>query len=115
MGIGQGYWLSTPLQLATAVATLANGGNAVHPRLVRGVQDARTQEIRELPIRAREPLSIKPEHLELVRAAMIDVTKPGGTATRVGQGAPYLVAGKAGTAQVEGMKSGEKYAGKKVE
>ncbi|MBK7659509.1 MAG: penicillin-binding protein 2 [Betaproteobacteria bacterium] len=114
VGIGQGYWLSTPLQLATAVATLANGGNAVHPRLVRGVQDARTQEIRELPIRAREPLSIKPEHLELVRAAMIDVTKPGGTATRVGQGAPYLVAGKTGTAQVVGMKAGEKYDEKKV-
>ena len=114
VGIGQGYWLSTPLQLATAVATLANGGNAVHPRLMRGVQDARTQEIRELPIRARESLSIKPEHLELVRAAMIDVTKPGGTATRVGQGAPYLVAGKTGTAQVVGMKAGEKYDEKKV-
>ena len=114
VGIGQGYWLATPLQLATAVATLANGGNAVHPRLVRGVQDARTQEIRELPIRAREPLAIKPEHLELVRAAMVDVTRPGGTATRVGQGAPYSVAGKTGTAQVVGMKAGEKYDEKKV-
>ncbi len=49
VGIGQGYWLATPLQLATAVATLANGGTPVRPRLVRAVQDARTQEIRELP------------------------------------------------------------------
>jgi len=114
VGIGQGYWLATPLQLATAVATLANGGTAVHPRLVRGVQDARTQEIREFPVRAREPLAIKPEHLEFVRAAMVDVTKPGGTALRVGQGAPYLVAGKTGTAQVVGMKAGEKYDEKKV-
>ncbi len=114
VGIGQGYWLATPLQLASAVATLANGGTPVHPRLVRAVQDARTQEIRELPLRPRESLGLKPEHLELVRAAMIDVTRPGGTATRVGQGAPYSVAGKTGTAQVVGMKAGEKYDEKKV-
>ena len=114
VGIGQGYWLATPLQLATAVATLANGGTPVHPRLVRAVQDARTQEIRELALRPRENLNIKPEHLEFVKAAMIDVTRPGGTAVRVAQGAPYLVAGKTGTAQVVAMKAGEKYDEKKV-
>ncbi|MCW5593348.1 MAG: penicillin-binding protein 2 [Burkholderiales bacterium] len=114
VGIGQGYWLATPMQLAAAVATLANGGTPVHPRLVRAVQDARTQQIRELPVRNGEALALKPEHLELVRAAMIDVTRPGGTATRAGQGAPYLVAGKTGTAQVVGMKSGEKYDEKRV-
>jgi penicillin-binding protein 2 len=109
VGIGQGYWLATPLQLAAAVATLANGGRPVHPRLVRAVQDARTQEIRELPTRNGPPLALKPEHLELVRSAMIDVTRPGGTAVRAAQGAPYLVAGKTGTAQVVAMKAGEKY------
>ncbi len=115
VGIGQGYWLSTPLQLATAVATLANGGTPVRPRLVRAVQDARTQEIRELPVRTGEPLAFKPEHLELVRAAMVDVTRPGGTAARAGQGAPYLIAGKTGTAQVVAMKAGEKYDEKRVQ
>ncbi|MDH5263292.1 MAG: penicillin-binding protein 2 [Betaproteobacteria bacterium] len=114
VGIGQGYWLATPLQLAAAVATLANGGTPVHPRLVRAVQDARTQAVRELPTRNGEPLALKPEHVELVRAAMIDVTRPGGTAVRVAQGAPYLVAGKTGTAQVVGMKAGEKYDEKRV-
>jgi penicillin-binding protein 2 len=114
VGIGQGYWLATPLQLAAAVATLANGGTPVHPRLVRAVQDARTQEVRELPVRNGEPLAIRPEHVELVKAAMIDVTRPGGTAVRAAQGAPYLVAGKTGTAQVIGMKSGEKYDEKRV-
>jgi penicillin-binding protein 2 len=109
VGIGQGYWLATPIQLATAVATLANGGTPVHPRLVRAVQDARTQEVRELPVKSDSPLPIKPEHLELVRAAMVDVTRPGGTAVRVAQGAPYTVAGKTGTAQVVAMKAGEKY------
>ena len=114
VGIGQGYWLATPMQLATAVATLANGGTPVHPRLVRAVQDARTQSVRELPVKSGEALPFKPEHLELVKAAMIDVTRPGGTAVRVAQGAPYLVAGKTGTAQVVGMKSGEKYDEKRV-
>ncbi|HRA24783.1 MAG TPA: penicillin-binding transpeptidase domain-containing protein, partial [Usitatibacteraceae bacterium] len=114
VGIGQGYWLATPLQLAAATATLANGGVPVHPRLVRAVQDARTQEIRELPVRNGPPLDFKPGHLELVKAAMIDVTRPGGTAVRAAQGAPYLVAGKTGTAQVVGMKAGEKYDEKKV-
>ncbi len=65
-------------------------------------------------MRNGEALALKPEHVELVRAAMIDVTRPGGTATRVGQGAPYLVAGKTGTAQVVGMKSGEKYDERRV-
>jgi len=115
VGIGQGYWLATPLQLAAAVATLANGGTPVHPRLVRAVQDARTQQVRELPIRSGERLDFKPEHLELVRAAMIDVSRPGGTAARAGQGAPYLIAGKTGTAQVVGMKAGEKYDEKRVQ
>jgi penicillin-binding protein 2 len=109
VGIGQGYWLATPMQLAMAVATLANGGTPVRPRLVRAVQDARTQDVRELPVRAGDPLDFKAEHLALVKAAMIDVTRPGGTAMRAAQGAPYLVAGKTGTAQVVGMKAGEKY------
>jgi len=114
VGIGQGYWLATPLQLASAVATLANGGVPVRPRLVRAVQDARTQAVRELPVQSGGALAIKPAHLELVRSAMIDVTRPGGTATRAALGAPYLIAGKTGTAQVVGMKSGEKYDEKRV-
>jgi len=46
---------------------------------------------------------------------MIDVSRPGGTAARAGQGAPYLIAGKTGTAQVVGMKAGEKYDEKRVQ
>jgi penicillin-binding protein 2 len=114
VGIGQGYLLTTPLQLAAAVATLANDGVPIRPRLVRAVQDARTQESRELIPRNGEKLALKPENLEFIRAAMIDVTRPGGTAVRVSQGAPYLVAGKTGTAQVIAMKQGEKYDEKRV-
>jgi penicillin-binding protein 2 len=114
VGIGQGYLLATPLQLAAAVATIANGGAPVHPRLVKAVQDAKTQERRELPSRNGEPLGLKPENLKLVTAAMVDVTRPGGTASRASAGATYAIAAKTGTAQVIGMKQGEKYDEKRI-
>ncbi|MGZ5649953.1 MAG: penicillin-binding protein 2, partial [Usitatibacter sp.] len=46
VGIGQGYLLATPLQLAAATATIANEGVPVHPRLLKAVQDAKTQQTR---------------------------------------------------------------------
>jgi penicillin-binding protein 2 len=114
VGIGQGYWLATPLQLAAAAAALANDGVAVQPRLLKAVQDSKTLERKEMRVAEGEKLAIKPEHLALVRAAMIDVTRPGGTAARAGAGAPYTIAAKTGTAQVIAMKQGEKYDEKKV-
>ena len=114
VGIGQGYLLTTPLQLATAVATLANNGVPVHPHLLRAVQDSKTQETRDTPTRNGEALGLKPENLALVRAAMVDVSRPGGTAARAGQGAPYAIAAKTGTAQVIAMKQNEKYDEKRV-
>ena len=114
IGIGQGYMLATPVQLAAATATLANNGVPVHPRLLKAVQDAKTLEMHETPSRNGDAVSAKPEHLALVRAAMIDVTKPGGTAARAGANAPYTIAAKTGTAQVIGMKQGESYNEKRI-
>jgi len=114
IGIGQGYMLTTPLQLAVATATLANGGVPVHPRLLKSVQDSKTQEVREMPSRNAEAMTVKPENLAFIRAAMVDVTQPGGTATRAGANAPYSIAAKTGTAQVIGMKQGETYNEKRV-
>jgi penicillin-binding protein 2 len=114
IGIGQGYLLATPLQLAAATATLANNGRVVHPRLLKAVQNAQTQETREIAAPEGELIPIKPEHLALIKAAMVDVTKPGGTAVRAGLGAPYTIAAKTGTAQVIGMKQGESYNEKRI-
>jgi penicillin-binding protein 2 len=114
IGIGQGYLLTTPMQLAAATATLANGGVPVHPRLLKAVQDSKTQEMHEIPSRDRGAETVKPEHLALVRAAMVDVTRPGGTAARAGANAPYTIAAKTGTAQVIGMKQGESYNEKRI-
>jgi penicillin-binding protein 2 len=114
VGIGQGYLLITPLQLAAATATLANDGIPVHPRLLKAVQDSKTQETREIPAANSDPAAVRPENLALVRSAMIDVTRPGGTAARAGAGATYTIAAKTGTAQVVAMKQGERYDEKRV-
>ena len=86
----------------------------MHPRLLKALQNAQTQETREIETQEGEQVAIKPEHLALIKAAMVDVTRPGGTAVRAGQGAPYTVAAKTGTAQVIGMKQGESYNEKKI-
>ena len=109
VSIGQGYMLATPIQLAAMTATLANGGTPVYPRLLKAVQDSRTNEVRAMEFRTGTPVEIKPEHLSLVKSAMVAVTSPGGTAAKAGAGAGYTIAGKTGTAQVIGLKQGEKY------
>jgi penicillin-binding protein 2 len=108
-GIGQGYHLTTPLQLAAATAMLANGGKRIEPRLVQAVRDPLTRVWQPLPGVARGQLAIDPKHLQVVREGMMDVMRPGGTASAAAAGAPYTIAGKTGTAQVVGIKQGGSY------
>ncbi len=109
-GIGQGYHLTTPLQLAAATAMLANGGRPVQPRLVAAVRDPATREwVPAASPPSRSAPAIAPAHLEVVRQGMLDVTRPGGTAAASAAGAPYAIAGKTGTAQVVGIKQGARY------
>ncbi|MCD6705065.1 MAG: penicillin-binding protein 2 [Thiobacillus sp.] len=108
-GIGQGYHLTTPLQLAAAAAMLANGGVRIEPRLVQAVRDPLTHTWQPQPGGARAQLAITPKHLEVVREGMMDVMRPGGTAASSAAGAPYTIAGKTGTAQVVGIKQGARY------
>jgi penicillin-binding protein 2 len=108
-GIGQGYHLVTPLQLARAVAMIANGGKRIEPRLVQAVRDPLTHVWQPQPVVVDGQVAIKPENLAAVRAAMVDVMRPGGTAARAAAGASYIIAGKTGTAQVVGIKQGARY------
>ena len=114
-GIGQGYTLVTPLQLANAMAILANNGNVVKPHFVKGIQNSRTGETTPVNYPSERPFDFKAADVALVREAMVAVTQPGGTAARAAAGAEYAFGGKTGTAQVVGMKQGEKYDEKKVE
>lgn len=114
LGIGQGYNSFTMLQLAQATATLANSGVKNKPHLVIATQDAMTKQT--TPV-AKEPavnLGYKPEHVEIVRKAMVAVTQQG-TSARVFAGASYLSGGKTGTAQAVGVAQGAKYNASKLE
>ncbi len=115
VGIGQGYFLATPLQLAYAAAILANNGVAYRPHVVSRVVDARTGAARQIEPQPARTVPLNPKWVNIVKAAMVDVTRPGGTAARAGAGALYTFAGKTGTAQVVAMKQGEKYDEKKVD
>ncbi|MHB9117725.1 MAG: penicillin-binding protein 2 [Burkholderiales bacterium] len=114
VGIGQGYNLATPLQLAFATSILADNGTVIRPHLVRAIQDSTTNQMRPVAKITPQQLPIKAENLELVRSAMIDVTKPGGTAAGAFINAPYATAAKTGTAQVIGIKQTEKYVASRV-
>jgi penicillin-binding protein 2 len=112
IGIGQGYNAYTPIQLAVAVATLAANGDMYRPHLVSAIDNLRTGERRHIePLLNRIPL--KAENVEFVKRAMAGVNKEG-TGARAFGNAQYTSGGKTGTAQVIGMKQGEKYDERKV-
>jgi penicillin-binding protein 2 len=111
MGIGQGYFTATPLQLANATAIIASRGHRVRPHVLRA-----TRLSRNLP----EKL-VSPEKLPTIGVTQIrfwdDVVNgmanvvhgPQGTARRSGAGAKYRFAGKTGTAQVFGIAQNKTY------
>ncbi|WP_043488268.1 penicillin-binding protein 2 [Halomonas halodenitrificans] len=108
VGIGQGYWQVTPLQLATATAVLANRGDWVKPRLAQRLGDE------ALP----EALPDTPEDIDLANEGWWDSVFSGmekvvsgheGTARRTGVGLEYRMGGKSGTAQVFSLGQDEKY------
>jgi penicillin-binding protein 2 len=108
LGIGQGYNSFTMLQLAQAVAIVANNGVKHKPQLVIATQDA-TSRVR-VPIPAEPPVDLgyKPENVAVIREAMVGVTQ-GGTGTRVFAGAGYVSGGKTGTAQAVSLGKNQKY------
>ncbi|MGD2112160.1 MAG: penicillin-binding protein 2 [Gammaproteobacteria bacterium] len=110
-GIGQGFFLTTPLQLAAATTVLANRGFWMKPNIIHAEQEAGRDAL--LPHRAQisETMSINnPDNWDNVMHSMEDVVhSPRGTARRIGEDSPYRIAGKTGTAQVFGLKDEEKY------
>lgn len=110
-GIGQGYILTTPLQLAVMTARIANGGVAVTPRLTRSVTDPALSKADSTP--AFPSLGINRNHLEMVRNAMGDVVNDiTGTAfrSRIREDG-MAMAGKTGTVQVRRISKAEREVG----
>ena len=109
IGIGQGYTLVTPMQLAQATAILANKGLAYRPHFVTKIQKPDSADFTLVKPTIQDRVFLNSDNLEIVKKGMIDVTLPGGTAAAAGAGAAYQIAAKTGTAQVVGIKQGEKY------
>ena len=99
-GIGQGYWVITPLKLANAVSILAARGARHTPHLVRAIQDGLNAPPVPLPRNDPEVNIIhNAENWNPVQQGMIAVVNGGGTANGLGKEFPYVIAGKTGTAE----------------
>ncbi len=107
VGIGQGYNAYTPLQMASALATLVNDGVVFRPHVVKYLVDPATGKrsmVEPTPVRR---IPVKSEDMAAIRAALVDVTREG-TGARAFGDAEYSVGGKTGTAQVYSLK-GSRY------
>src|SRR5690606_24734396 len=120
-GIGQGFMLTTPLQLAQSTALTANRGQWRRPRLLKNADGMSPEELIAHELLEDRPV---PDDLRLRDPAIWDqVTHdmemvmhgPRGTARKVGDASVYRIAGKSGTAQVVAIRQGEKYDRDKVQ
>ncbi|HAX19195.1 MAG TPA: penicillin-binding protein 2 [Hydrogenophaga sp.] len=114
LGIGQGYNNFTMLQLAHAMATLANGGIKYTPHLTLATENVVTRQ--RTPLGAGVPVNLgyKRENIDVVLRAMQGVTTEG-TSTRVFAGAGYESGGKTGTAQAVTIGQKDRYDARKLE
>ena len=115
--IGQGYLLTTPLQLAHAAATIANRGQRFRPTLLRGFSNPD-----DTAVEFKEPISLDPvgviddRQWERIISAMNAVLEgEQGTARATGIEAPFTMAGKSGTAQVFSVAQDQEYEAEELE
>ena len=111
IGIGQGYNNFTPIQLAQAMAALANDGVLFKPHLVKHVTDSRSGDKTMIEPEPLRVLPWKKQNIETIKKAMVGVNTEG-TGARAFAGAEYVSGGKTGTAQVFSLKGGEYFAHK---
>jgi len=100
-GVGQGYFLVTPLQLAHYVSIIANRGSSYKPRLVIGERDTATGEVKRFPaVKNEEIKTVSAEQWQIVTEGMAGTLRYGTAASFAGKNMTYTIAGKTGTAQV---------------
>ncbi|MDR7378991.1 penicillin-binding protein 2 [Rhodoferax ferrireducens] len=108
LGIGQGYNNFTMLQLALATGVIANDGVKMKPHLVKEITDVVTHTSQQTLREIKAEISAKPENIQVIKKALVGVNIEGTGATAF-RGAPYVAAGKTGTAQVVSIGKNEKY------
>ncbi len=116
IGIGQGYNAYTPIQLAQAVATLANNGVMYRPHLVKFVTDTKTGVATPIEPEPERTIPLKQANIDFVKQAMVGVdSDKDGTGAGAFAGAGYTSGGKTGTAQVYSLKGAKYVEGKTKE
>lgn len=104
VGLGQGFMLATPMQLAMMTGVLANKGERIKPQFLKAADGEMIEPV------SLGTIQVDDEHWDVVFESMRKVIhSQKGTARRIGQGAKYMMAGKTGTAQVVGIAQGEEY------
>ena len=106
IGIGQGYNAYTPIQLAQAMAALANDGVLYRPHLVKYITDSKTGERTMIEPEPLRKLPWKQQNIDTIKKAMVGVNTEG-TGARAFAGAEYVSGGKTGTAQVFSLRGAE--------
>jgi len=109
VGIGQGYMLATPMQLAHAVSGIASRGEIFKPRLVTAIRPAGSNMPVPRPLEPESSMTVTADQWNVVVQGMELATGPGGTAAAATAGSPYKIAGKTGSAQVFTIGQNEKY------
>ncbi|MGX2974214.1 penicillin-binding protein 2 [Ursidibacter arcticus] len=102
-GIGQGYWISTPLQLAKATAVLINNGKVNTPHLMMEVMSRENTPYQD-PLLYDDIKDVPPRFWQIAKLGMYNVLHASnGTGRKAFAGVPYRAAGKTGTAQVKSL------------
>ncbi len=108
VGIGQGYWTTTPLQLASAATTLTNKGKRYTPHLLKSIKDSTS--IIDTPVDERPPIQLKNnKNWEIINRSMRDTAMKSRFAD-----ASYTAAMKTGTAQIFSVAEDAKYEAENV-
>ncbi len=107
IGIGQGYWNVTPLQLASATAIMANGGKRNNLSLTKSIGFKNKMQKRDVSPPIEQIFPFNKDNMDLIRDAMRGVNSIGGTAYKAFRTAHFTSAGKSGTVQLIGIAQDE--------
>jgi len=115
VGIGQGYWIATPIQMVKAMVALINNGKVIAPHLLRDEESGKVITPYQAPETQSQIASASSPYWGLVRQAMFGMAnEPNGTGYKFFHTAPYGIAAKSGTSQVFSLKENQTYDAKMI-
>ena len=110
VSIGQGFMLTTPLQLAVMTASIASRGDLIQPQIVKSING-----VENPTIKVTESSKISDKHWNYIHESMRDVVHSNrGTARGINKDLTYNIAGKTGTAQVISINASDEYDRSKI-